>query len=111
MLIRLTYRSLPRRNFSRQEVVTLVREARDRNLADGITGVLVYDHRSFFQILEGEAGVVDACYARIKNDTRHHQIDLMLRQTIETRAFETWRMGSLVYEAEDDALTENLPRL
>ena len=100
-MLRLTYRSVPKSEMSRQEVLALVRDARTRNEANNITGLLVYDHHSFFQILEGEPDVVNACFARIERDPRHHQIDLMGRQTVEKRAFQNWRMGSMVYDAKD----------
>ena len=86
---------------SRQEVQALVRHARTRNDAAGITGLLVYDHQSFLQILEGEPEAVDSCFARIERDPRHHQIDVLGRHSIEKRAFKTWRMGAMVYDGTD----------
>ena len=97
-MLRLTYRSRPTVPFLREEVVALVRDARQRNEKDGITGLLVYDHQSFFQILEGEADAVEACFARIQRDPRHQEIDVMGRQDIDRRAFGSWRMGSMLYE-------------
>lgn len=94
---------MPTRNLPREEFVALVRHARQRNEADGITGVLIFDNENLMQILEGEDDKVDACFDRIKRDTRHTDVITINRMEIPDRAFRTWRMGSLFYGDNDQA--------
>lgn len=75
--------------FLQQILVT----SRTRNAADGITGLLIYHDRLFFQVLEGEKAAVLACYARIERDGRHGEPTRMLEREVEHRAYPDWSMG------------------
>jgi Sensors of blue-light using FAD len=43
----------------------------ERNRADDVTGLLVYNHTMFLQFIEGPKDAVRNCYARIERDSRH----------------------------------------
>ena len=62
------------------------------NKRDGITGILMYNDRLFFQILEGRRSLVEDCYTRICLDNRHKATCLMYSQRVEVRAFSGWGM-------------------
>lgn len=68
-------------------------EARNRNQADGITGLLVSLDDSFLQILEGEPEAVRACMDRIRRDRRHFGIQVVMQETAGRRAFADWAMA------------------
>ena len=69
-------------------VVELICEAAfERNRADGVTGLLVYNHTMFLQFLEGTKETVSNCYARIEKDTRHHCPVVIWEHFSETRLF------------------------
>lgn len=72
----------------------LVAQAAESNRIAGITGVLLYDGGNFLQILEGEPATVDALFARICQDTRHHHVKLIERVGIEQRNFADWSMAA-----------------
>lgn len=63
------------------------------NERDGISGVLMYHDRLFFQILEGEGRLVEQCYERICGDPRHSEISISMNETVEVRSFPDWLMG------------------
>lgn len=74
-------------------LASLLKVSVRNNTRDGITGVLLYHDQSYFQILEGEKDVVEACYARIVCDPRHVGVLRLWNQTAEERVFSHWAMG------------------
>ena len=63
------------------------------NGRDGITGVLMYHARMFFQVLEGQKGAVERCFERIENDPRHSGVSLIWNHPVASRVFADWSMG------------------
>ena len=92
-MFRLIYQSQARTNLPVEEIAKIVAQSRSRNEADGITGLLLYHKRQFFQVLEGDEAKVRACYARVLRDPRHHRLDVLSTRRANTRAFTTWFMG------------------
>lgn len=82
------------------EVRRLVEFAQRRNVARGITGVLVFGSGVFFQWIEGPPAEVTALIANLHNDTRHFDI-VTLDRTVERRErlYPHWQME--LVEAED----------
>lgn len=76
-----------------QEVATVSAE---KNAADGITGLLLYNGLNFMQVLEGDPDTVRATYARIIQDPRHSGISTVLEEDIRERAFPAWAMNMTV---------------
>lgn len=81
------------------QIRDLLTRSKANNARDGITGLLVYHDRLFFQIIEGDRDKVEACYNRIKKDQRHRKLFLMSEGDVEQRAFDGWKMA---YESESD---------
>ena len=78
--------------------------ARRRNVALGISGMLLYYRGQFVQILEGRKAVVDNIYQNhISPDTRHTGLNKVLEKTIAHRSFSEWSMG-FVSAKEIDSL-------
>ncbi|MEQ8662676.1 MAG: BLUF domain-containing protein [Gammaproteobacteria bacterium] len=71
----------------------LLQRARANNARLGVSGILLYVDGSFFQVLEGEADVVDELFLRIAGDTRHGNVTEIIREPIVRRAFPDWSMG------------------
>jgi hypothetical protein len=92
-LIHTIYASRAVTDFSKDDIVNLLSKARKKNASLGITGMLLYDNGSFFQILEGEEAVVDQLFSEIADDKRHHQIAKIISEAIPTRQFSDWSMG------------------
>lgn len=86
------YASRALQAFTVNELDELLSKARQRNHADGLTGLLVFGCGGFVQVVEGELADVDAVYARIAKDPRH-EVLMHTSRPIEQRHFPEWQMG------------------
>jgi len=71
---------------------SIVRGARRRNVALGITGALVFDGERFCQLVEGSEDAISLLFPRIASDTRHDRLDV-LASGVGPRQFTEWRSG------------------
>jgi hypothetical protein len=94
-MIQLVYASAAARPFTSNELRDLLAKARTNNSSLGVTGLLLYNHGSFFQVLEGRQEIVDPLYERIEHDPRHDRILILSRKDIEEPSFGEWNMGFL----------------
>ena len=92
-LISVIYASRASEEFHEHEIPELLKQARLANAARELTGMLLYIAGSFVQVLEGEAGMVEAVFETIRGDKRHQHITLITRESILQRAFEGWTMS------------------
>jgi len=92
-MIRIVYVSFATKPFDEKELLHLLAKCRGNNTEQQITGQLIYSEGTFMQVLEGPRESVDASFARIKKDTRHHNVTLIERVTIDERQFGEWSMG------------------
>jgi Sensors of blue-light using FAD len=92
-LMHCIYASAARRNFDTAELMELLQAARKHNDEAGLTGMLLYTEGSFFQVLEGAPGAVEALYSRIELDSRHEQVTRIVTEAIPSRSFAHWTMG------------------
>lgn len=92
-LVHLIYCSTATRSMSNEDLLALLREARTRNDELGVTGMLLYENGGFFQVIEGEAAVINRLYAMIEADDRHHHLVKIIHEPIARRVFADWTMG------------------
>jgi Sensors of blue-light using FAD len=92
-LILLAYSSVGTHHFEQSELVDLLTLARDFNSKNGLTGMLLYVDKSFFQILEGKEKTLHDLYSRIEQDDRHTQVIKLIEIPVEKRTFSEWSMG------------------
>ena len=92
--------------WSDTDLANLVELARAKNSQHGITGLITYRHRQFVQILEGPEPAVEALFSTIKRDVRHHNLRLLLRRNVTSRAFADWSMAS--FDERDAAATSDM---
>jgi hypothetical protein len=72
----------------------ILASARRRNMAEEITGMLLYYRGEFVQILEGEKKSVENIYDKfIGPDLRHTALNKVHQNTISHRSFSEWSMG------------------
>jgi hypothetical protein len=95
MLVRLIYASRVAAPPTAEDLAAIVRQARARNSAEGITGVLCYSDEHFLQVLEGGRTAVNRAYARIVTDTRHREVELLAYEQVTERHFAGWSMGQV----------------
>lgn len=89
----LLYLSSARSLFSDEELIELLSKSRKNNSERNITGILLYCDGAILQVLEGEKDVVEALYARLLDDHRHHGIIQVIQGESEDRFFGDWSMG------------------
>ena len=92
-LIHHIYTSAATRYFESNTLLSLLEKARAKNASLGVTGMLLFENGSFFQILEGPESAVDALYKTIAQDNRHEKCVTIIREPIAKRAFAEWTMG------------------
>ena len=91
-LIHLIYVSTAVQEFSAEDLLQLLDQARTKNARLGLTGMLLYTENNFFQVLEGEPAVVDELFQTISHDERHMKMVTIIREPISKRSF-----GCLLY--------------
>lgn len=86
-------------------------ESRHNNALDGLTGLLWVDGDRFLQVLEGSDEAVAAAVERIRGDSRHRDIEVLVDRPTDTREFGAWSMA-LRYRGESiDDLDERVRAL
>jgi len=76
-----------------EELKQIANDSRSRNLAMGITGILLYKDGSVLQVLEGERSKVKDLYVRITRDSRVTNPLVLIQRVSTKREFENWSMG------------------
>lgn len=92
-LVQCIYSSASPEPIDAERLTEILSAARKNNAKLGITGMLLYERQSFFQILEGPEQSVNQLYRKIARDNRHTQITKILFQPISERVFDRWSMG------------------
>jgi len=92
-LIHLIYCSAATEPFDEADLHALLEKARRTNAELNVTGMLLHADGSFFQVLEGDRGVVDRLFERIGRDPRHDRVTIIINEPIERRSFDDWTMG------------------
>lgn len=77
----------------RKELDRILKVARAKNALLGVTGILLFENGSFFQVLEGDRPAVEGLFAKIGGDPRHRGVTKIIEEPIEKRAFREWTMG------------------
>ncbi len=92
-LTSLVYMSVAVDDLTDDQLVAMLREARLRNEALGVSGLLLAKGGRFMQVLEGPAWSVEDRFAAIERDPRHHDVKSLSRETIDARRFDGWSMA------------------
>lgn len=107
-MLQLVYVSTARTSAGPIDHQSILDQARRNNRRNGITGLLYVDGRRFLQALEGPDDAVEATFARIQADLRHHALVLLSRRQVEAREFGDWEMAHLTASTDRDALMERI---
>ena len=100
-MFHLVYTSTATHPIEREALFDLLRQSRDRNRQNQISGLLLHKNDQFIQVLEGEESHVRALFDRIRSDKRHQNVVAILEGVIPEREFADWSMGFReVYEPD-----------
>lgn len=92
-MIQISYVSRASAPMSSEALLELLLQCRTNNVAQGVTGMLLYGNGTFLQAIEGEIAVVDSLVQKILKDPRHIEIQLLGRRAVERRQYSEWSMG------------------
>jgi len=100
-LIHLIYCSAATAPMTDEGLQTLLAAARAKNARLGVTGMLLHENGSFFQVLEGPGAALRTLFEEIKQDPRHAKVATIINEPIAKRAFGEWTMGYSTASAAD----------
>jgi hypothetical protein len=94
LLVRLTYASTVTSTPGklREELTSILGDARRFNYNHNIHGVLFYGNSYFYQCIEGNKAIVDQLYQKILKDSRHKDIKQLSYEYIAEISFDAWNM-------------------
>jgi hypothetical protein len=78
---------------SEMQLQELLEWSRTYNAQHDITGLLLYSHGRFVQVIEGAEAEIYALYDRIQQDTRHQHVVTISEGPGPCRWFADWRMA------------------
>ena len=105
-IFHLLYRSQSRGETSRNQLQQILESSVRNNGRRDITGLLLYNGKTFLQLLEGDEGAVRRCYEKIAVDPRHSAAFVLAQVRGTRRLFPEWKMGSV--EMKPDVATNDL---
>ena len=89
----LVYCSESEPNLKYNDILNIVKMAREFNKKNNITGCLLFYNNQFVQIIEGEKGLIQRLYKKIEKDNRHEHVILLSQGTKDGRSFPNWSMA------------------
>lgn len=90
----LIYASKAVDNLGENDLIAILTTARQFNQLSYITGILIYHHGFFLQLIEGDkADIINLFYSHITNDKRHLNITVFHEGFALKREFPNWQMG------------------
>jgi hypothetical protein len=93
VMLSMVYVSSITRPLNEEDFTQLLAAARQNNERNDITGLLLYKDGNFMQAVEGPDEAVSTLFDRIRRDSRHHGVLMLLKEQITERRFPNWSMS------------------
>jgi hypothetical protein len=84
-----------------EDINAILETSRRNNNRFALTGVLLFTHEWFVQIIEGGCQTLTERFIAIGTDTRHQDVHLRSFCRIPDRAFDDWNMGYVSHSKAD----------
>lgn len=97
----IVYVSTATRELSEEDLQSILGCSRNRNISEGITGVLFFSSGNFIQYLEGPDVPLSRVYSLICSDRRHQRITQLFNEPVKDRFFSGWSMGYAAAQVPD----------
>ena len=104
LVFELTYKSTMREHVDASEIEKITQTSIENNKENQVTGCLVCQDNSFFQLLEGKKSQVLETFEKIKQDTRHFDIVELTKRINTERIFPDWNLALL---SSDSSFSED----
>lgn len=101
-ILRMVYTSEATEDMTTDDLWPLLRHARRYNSAHGVGGLLLYKGRRFIQVVEGAPKEVHALMKRIRRDSRHRNVRVMMEDSQGARLFKDWSMAFMPLDSETE---------
>ncbi len=108
-LFHLVYISSAKPGFGRAQLRMLLERSREKNLALGVTGLLLHHEGKLLQVLEGEERTVRGLFETIRADSRHVGCTSLLEEEIPARQYPQWAMAFRALGMSDLPAFADLP--
>lgn len=92
-LFRLIYASHAAAGLQPDGIEAILAASRRNNHRHRVSGALLFNHRCFLQVLEGDGAAVSDTFCRIAGDERHDRVLLLSAQPVTRREFAAWDMA------------------
>jgi hypothetical protein len=102
MLKTICYISSSNVNESINNIKNIYKKAKENNLKNNISGILIFHKGNFLQVLEGKTENVNTTFNKIKNDTRHNNIIKVININIDERIFEDYNFGFTIVKTSSE---------
>ena len=86
----------------------IIVQSQRNNLANDVTGAMIFHNSQIIQVIEGEAGNIEGLFSRICGDARHTAITELYNQDIRARAFQQWSMQAINITVEESFTRESI---
>jgi len=101
VIFQLIYTCALRDDVGASELDTIAESSRVRNMAKGLTGILLCKEGSVLQVLEGEEVIVKNLYQKISQDPRVTNPLVLIQRRSDKREFPRWSMGYRNADTDD----------
>jgi hypothetical protein len=99
MIRSVLYVSAASRALDPAELAAIVDLSRRNNARDGITGMLLYHDGNIMQAIEGPDAAIGTLLDRLRRDTRHRRLTVILEGERPDREFGEWTMACVSSDA------------
>lgn len=89
----LIYSSMAAPDIASHDFQEIISASERNNRSNDITGILIYHHGAFIQMLEGDEASVLQTFERIKKDERHSAVVKLFSGPCKKRHFAQWKMA------------------
>jgi hypothetical protein len=104
MLVEMIYASKVSKPLDASTVTDILVAARQHNARNGLTGLLVFNHAYFLQVIEGDRNQLKRLLPRLMADERHTDFALIRFASITQRQYANWSMGFVAAHAVNRAV-------
>ncbi len=100
------YTSRPTAEIDDSVLLNILVRSQVKNDDMGISGLLVFHHGQFMQLLEGDADVVGKLMDTIRQDPRHADVAVLLDRESPKRCMPMWAMAFSTSKPMDQTIKE-----
>ncbi|MFC6859078.1 BLUF domain-containing protein [Zunongwangia atlantica] len=85
----------------------LFSQTQRNNMANDISGILLYSQGNFFQVIEGNAITIKELFKKIENDDRHRNLFRVFNREIKQDQYDDYCCDFLTKYNQSEELNEN----